>query len=554
MRIRSLLKNPDHNVVIILSLGTILVYLWNLGLNLVWNPNEAFYAEAVREMFESGNFIDINYNYEPRYNKPPLLYWLIALSSTVFGLNEFAIRLPSALLGLGTIFLVYKSGRLLADHKMGIIAAVVAAFSFQFAINARYAAPAVPLTFFVTLALYWFLKGYHLRKFGYIFLGAAATGLAVLVKGYPYYIVIAAILGLYICFDKKFKWKPLWRELGFFRLHVIIPVTLLIGMSWVIYMWGTYGESFYEVFMDETFRRAFTRKSSPKPFYYIEANLWGFLPYSLTFYFGLIWLIANKFRGFYDSPVLKFSFSWFVAMLLIFTVAKGKIPTYFIQGYPGMALFTAWFIYHLRFDRIFIKRIWQGTFFIPALLFFLGGFGLVYAFSASPIWYLVALLPAVAVLFGWMKKAAYLEMPYWPFITFLTMYFLFAQIVLPFMEGGFRNQDEIGRIAMAEAPDQRIPIFIEERQIHSLPFYAERKVVSYVSQDSLRDLAHSNPGMVLIPDSSAYLYPDARIVWEGIIWDYSETRTLEFIIGMLKEKRGEKSRFGNFRLLDVRDE
>ena len=51
-----------------------------------------FYAESVREMFESGNFLDIQYNYEARYNKPPLTYWLIAASASVFGLNEFGIR------------------------------------------------------------------------------------------------------------------------------------------------------------------------------------------------------------------------------------------------------------------------------------------------------------------------------------------------------------------------------------------------------------------------------------------------------------------------------
>ncbi|MEL6142642.1 MAG: phospholipid carrier-dependent glycosyltransferase, partial [Bacteroidota bacterium] len=143
---------------------TILAYFLHLGLNNIWTPNESFYAEAVREMLESGNYLELFYNYEPRFNKPPLLYWLMAISASIFGLSEFAIRLPVALLGLGTVYLTYQMGRLLDGERLGILAAAVMAFSFQFVINARYGSPAVPLTFFFTLTTFLFLKGYLQRS------------------------------------------------------------------------------------------------------------------------------------------------------------------------------------------------------------------------------------------------------------------------------------------------------------------------------------------------------------------------------------------------------
>ena len=80
--------HPYDQVFGILLIGlTILSYFLNLGLNNIWTPNESFYAESVREMLASGNYLDIYYNYEPRYNKPPLLYWLMAISAKLFGLR-----------------------------------------------------------------------------------------------------------------------------------------------------------------------------------------------------------------------------------------------------------------------------------------------------------------------------------------------------------------------------------------------------------------------------------------------------------------------------------
>ena len=122
----------DHRkqVVFLMTLISIL-YFYNFSVNDIWTPNESFYAESVREMFESGNFLDIQYNYEARYNKPPLTYWLIAASASVFGLNEFGIRLPMILLTIGSVWLTYLLGKRLYGEKGGIYAMLIMAVSVQ---------------------------------------------------------------------------------------------------------------------------------------------------------------------------------------------------------------------------------------------------------------------------------------------------------------------------------------------------------------------------------------------------------------------------------------
>ena len=225
-----------------------LVYLFNFHVNDIWTPNESFYAEAVREMFESGNFFEFYYNYEPRYNKPPLTYWLIAGSSSIFGLNEFAIRLPIVLMGIGSIWFTYLIGRLLYEPKGGIYAMVMMAFSVQLLAVKQYASPEMPLTFFFTLTMYYFLKGFTLHKSRYMLLAFIMLGLATLTKGFPYIIVIGGIIGLYTLLKGPLSWQRIWMDIKLLKLHIGIPLVLLIGLSWIIFMFLKDGTEFWEIY------------------------------------------------------------------------------------------------------------------------------------------------------------------------------------------------------------------------------------------------------------------------------------------------------------------
>lgn len=537
----------DRIIIGLFSLMAIFAFFCNLGLNNVWTPNESFYAEAAREMWESGNFIEVFYNYEPRFNKPIMIYWEVLASTAIFGMNEFAIRFPSALAGLGTIYLVYRMGQLLEGRHLGIIAAMIMTFSFQFAINARYAAPAISLTFFFALTIYWFLKGYHREQFKYIFLSYLALGLTILTKGYPYLIIIGAIIVFYILLDQRFKWKPFFKKLGSLRLYIGLPISIVIGMTWIIYMYATYGQEFWDIFMMETFERAFTRENEGlKPFFYLEANIWGFLPYSLTFYFGLIYLLVKKFRGFFESEVLKIGGAWFLVMLVIFTASKGKIPTYFIQGYPGMSLFTAFFVVKMADYARGWKTLFQLSFWLPGVLFVAGGFLIIFTFPASYFLLLVAVLPIVLLVIGYRKNIPLLQAKSLPFTGFASTYILFSLVVFPFVEDGYRNHDQIGQAILERVPDKSIPLMAEDFKPWNLCYYAQRKTYPELSQEEIKAKAGEGPLLALIPKSSLEDYGSVEVLWEGLIYTGSESRTLELILDVMKDRRGEDTRFKTF--------
>jgi 4-amino-4-deoxy-L-arabinose transferase-like glycosyltransferase len=82
----------------VFALVLMVMPLWiGLGASPIWDANEALYAETAREMLERSDFLHPTFNYAPRLQKPPFTYWAIAASYRLFGINEFAVRVPSAL-------------------------------------------------------------------------------------------------------------------------------------------------------------------------------------------------------------------------------------------------------------------------------------------------------------------------------------------------------------------------------------------------------------------------------------------------------------------------
>src|SRR5476651_822652 len=116
--------------------------------------DEPRFAEASREMLQSGNFIVPTFNHAPRYAKPPLIYWCQAASFTLFGENAFAARLPSLLATAGTALILFVWGTRIGSAQMGLGAALSYAFCLQTVQQGRVATADALLIFFMTLTAF----------------------------------------------------------------------------------------------------------------------------------------------------------------------------------------------------------------------------------------------------------------------------------------------------------------------------------------------------------------------------------------------------------------
>lgn len=269
---------------------------------------------AVLHMLKSGDFIHPMYNCQPRFEKPPMLYWSVALLSQLFGLNEFSARLVSGLSAFGITVLIYLLARDFYSKDMALKASLIFLTFPHIWIEARALVPEMLNTFFTFLGLYTFLKGRFM--WGWI-----ALSFAFLTKG-PVGVVLA--LGVYL----------LWRRrLDFLKVEGIL-LFLLLGFSWYLLMFSQYGyEYFYRFFIYENIMRYTGERSThPAPLYYYPlviavGSLW---------YFPLYPKLIKNFKRDWLPLIL-----WFFFVLAFFSLAKNKLHHYILFAYPPLAILLA---------------------------------------------------------------------------------------------------------------------------------------------------------------------------------------------------------------------
>src|SRR3989338_5064892 len=103
----------------------ILSFLIKLGSSPLLEIDEAIYAEVAREAFVSGDYFSTYYNFETEFSKPPFQYWLLQISYAIFGINEWAVRLPSFMAALGVLSLTYIFGKNIRSSDTGLWACLV---------------------------------------------------------------------------------------------------------------------------------------------------------------------------------------------------------------------------------------------------------------------------------------------------------------------------------------------------------------------------------------------------------------------------------------------
>ena len=135
-----------------------ILYLPGLGKPALWEPDEGRYAEIAREMVVSGDYVTPRDDFELYFEKPPLVYWANAASIKIFGVNEFAVRLPAALFSVGQVVVTAALAEVMFGATAGFFAALVLALSPLFFGFARFATLDPALAFFLTAALARFIS------------------------------------------------------------------------------------------------------------------------------------------------------------------------------------------------------------------------------------------------------------------------------------------------------------------------------------------------------------------------------------------------------------
>ncbi|MGH7916429.1 MAG: ArnT family glycosyltransferase, partial [Candidatus Binataceae bacterium] len=203
--------------------------------------DEATYAEVAHEAISNHAYLDFTWNGQPYLKKPPLLLWTVAASFKLFGESEWAARLPSVLMGIGTLILVYFSAAIVAGRLAGLLAGLIPlGFYFFIARGGRECATDAPLVFFSTLALYAFIRAHQNRRWLPVI--GAACGLAILSKGLAGLIPLA-VVAISVALIPEFA-------IGSSGLILIVAVCAVIAAPWFIYQVITRGDLFWTTFIE----------------------------------------------------------------------------------------------------------------------------------------------------------------------------------------------------------------------------------------------------------------------------------------------------------------
>jgi 4-amino-4-deoxy-L-arabinose transferase-like glycosyltransferase len=318
-----------------------LSFFAGLGRGAIGDNDEAFYAESAREMVESGNWITPHFNYEPRFQKPALYYWVTAALFGIVGPHEFAARFFAALAGVGLVLVTTACGRRWYDESVGLLAGAIAATSFGYFALARMSLPDLPLAFFVTFTIWATFVATLERERNprsWLLMAAAAAALGFLVKG-PLAIVLPGLVVVPILLMER-------RSYNVQVSDVVLASALFaaIALPWYLVMWVQHGTEYLVGFFvgDNLERFATDRFNEPRPWwFYLPIIAGGLLPWTplmLTWVAPVLQFVTRRRDiGTLDLRLLL----WALLPLAFFTLSVGKQPRYILPILPPLAILLA---------------------------------------------------------------------------------------------------------------------------------------------------------------------------------------------------------------------
>jgi len=345
--VRSLIRNPYAWVIFI----TLLIRFSTIGHYPLADTTEARYSEMARIMVETGNWLTPQFNYDvPFWGKPPLSIWVTAISFKIFGINEFAARLPSIFVAICTLFISFYIAAQQWGKKTAWIAVTFLATNLLFFIlsGAVLMDPVMTLGITLSMVSFWLAMKQRGRYWGYLFFAGLSIGL--MSKG-PIAIVLTGI-PIFLWLFLTDNWRHLWQ-----RIPLIGGSTLMIALSVPWYLMAEQATpGFLEYFFIGEHWKRFTVPGW-------SGDLYGSAHTRTT---GTIWLnwlivafpmsliiIAALFRTCWHRKiacisVLRESWTlylifWAITPMMFFTFSGNILATYILPGIPATALLVAGF-------------------------------------------------------------------------------------------------------------------------------------------------------------------------------------------------------------------
>ncbi len=493
-------------ILAILSAGLLLFQLDKIALT---DPDETFYAQTAKEMVRKGEWLTPILYGEPQFEKPILFYWFVEISYKMFGINEFAARLPSAIFGLIGLIAMYLLGKILFSARTGLFSAIALATNIEYIILSGACVTDMALFTFMLLGVSFFFYGQIRKKDHFYILSAVAFAFAALTKGPIGLLLPGFIIFVYLLAAKDFSTLKKFKVI--FQASLIF---ILIALPWYIIMYKLHAKAFVDEFFGfHNITRFLTpeHKIGSQVYYNIPIVLGGFLPWSAFLPLGFWHIFKSK-----EKKAALFILLWFFIIFIFFSVSSTKLPTYIFPCFISLALIVG------KLWDDFIKKHNEKNFLITMRLSYyfllstivlgmIGGY--IFIKTDYPDMVNGALITGAFLIFGLtlslitfvLKKfiAAFFLIAY----SILLPLYPLTMLVLPRLEAyetsktvsnaimsRYKEGDILGcerdfRAGVAFYTD-KIPVMLDSNQTLSDLLRSDKKVFGVVKQRNMVDEAH----------------------------------------------------------------
>jgi 4-amino-4-deoxy-L-arabinose transferase-like glycosyltransferase len=322
-------------------------FFWGLASIGLIGADEPRYAQVAREMLARHDWVTPTLSGSPWLEKPPLYYWQAMIAYKLFGVSDWAARLPSAIDGFALVFTVYWFLRRLRPG-FELDGALMLASASGIAGYARAASMDLPLAASFAIAMLAWYAWLESGNRAYLAAFYAFLAIAMLAKGPVAPALAAVIIAVFIFIfaaverTNKLAWKTIVRKTLWLPGIVLFCA---IGLPWYVMVQLRNPQFFYEFIIEHNLARFSTNLyHHPEPFwYYLPVTLLGWVPWSAFVGAACVWA-ARRFRNRDADNLSAFLLIWIAVTVVFFSISRSKLPGYILPAIPPGIILLAQYV------------------------------------------------------------------------------------------------------------------------------------------------------------------------------------------------------------------
>ncbi len=327
------------------------------GWGSLYNETDGQYGGAAKVMVRNGSWLIPENDGIPRLVKPPLLYWALAASIQLFGVNEFAARLPNALAVIAWVVVTFLIGREMAGNSRGLLAGIVLLTSLGTFTLGRIVMPEPMFSALIAAALYCALRGVGnaARRDRWFLAFWLFASLASFTKGWHGLFYPLAILGVVALFSREYR--DHLRGLISWKGALLF---LLMNLPWYIYVEFRFPGYLHNLLIAEQFGHVIgastpaTQYTNVPRLQFLLLQLAWLFPWSLA----MVAAVPAATGLLRQRRPLRMSFpglvvtAWLAVVLGSVLVTGQRQDYYAMAMWPAVALTVAWLLERLRIQPL----------------------------------------------------------------------------------------------------------------------------------------------------------------------------------------------------------